>query len=54
MKTFILLLVPGLAVALNMFLDGMLFQYYSKKCNYDCSKCELWDCPAHHCNRKRK
>ena len=26
----------------------------SKKCNYDCSKCEDWHCNAHWCAKKRK
>lgn len=26
----------------------------SKKCNYDCSKCKIWDCPNHECLKHRK
>jgi len=24
-------------------------KYLAKKCNYDCSKCKVWDCQQHSC-----
>lgn len=54
MNKFILLLIPGLLYSIDMFIDGLFQQYYSKKCNYNCYKCEVWNCPSHYCNRKRE
>ncbi len=31
-----------------------MYKRYSKKCNYKCVNCKVWDCPAHYCNAKRK
>ena len=27
---------------------------WRKECNYDCSKCKVWDCDKHLCDHKRK
>lgn len=27
---------------------------WQKDCNYDCSKCKVWDCEMHDCMRRKK
>lgn len=34
-------------------IDLIFNKIYSKKCGYDCSKCNYWPCSAHVCNKKR-
>lgn len=50
---FLALLVIGFIEFINSLIFIRIYKYYSKKCNYDCSKCKCWDCPAHYCNSKR-
>lgn len=51
--TFTLLII-GFIGFIDSLIYIRMYEYYSKKCNYDCNKCKIWDCPAHHCNQKRR
>ena len=49
-----------------VFICGMLFESFNdflvepvrkrwrRKCNYDCSKCGVWDCDRHLCNEQKE
>jgi len=50
---FLAILLIGLIEFINSLIYIFMYKGYSKKCNYDCSKCKIWDCPAHYCNEKR-
>ena len=41
-------------ILFSFFSFSFYIMYLAKKCNYDCSKCKVFDCPSHYCNRKRK
>ena len=51
---FRLLLGLGFFEFLMSLIYIYMYKKESKKCNYHCSMCKIWDCPAHHCNKKRK
>lgn len=51
---FLVLLGIGLVEFINSLIYIFIYKIYSKKCNYDCSKCKTWDCPAHYCNEMSK
>lgn len=31
-----------------------IIKRWQKQCNYDCSKCKVWDCQYHICQEKKK
>lgn len=50
----------GILIGLGIYqliIDLWYIWYYkkeSKKCNYNCNNCKIWDCPNHWCKRYRK
>lgn len=49
----------GVVIASVSFLFESLFFYlhylfYSRRCEFDCSKCFVWDCQFHECARRRE
>lgn len=54
MNIFLILLCFGFTEFLISLLYIHMYKKQSKKCNYHCSMCKIWDCPAHHCNKQRE
>lgn len=53
MELITILAIFGIFGVLDFFIQDFFIYRYSRKANYDCSKCKLWDCPNHYCNKKR-
>lgn len=33
---------------------ALIRKKWKEECNYDCSKCRVWDCEAHDCIRQKE
>lgn len=53
-KNFIIGFILGtLFDLLNSLMVEPIRIRYRRNCNYDCSRCKVWDCDVHVCNRQK-
>ncbi len=45
-------LVFGVISTISNFIHKKIQEREGKKANYNCSKCQAWDCPAKECSKK--
>lgn len=53
-----IMFVAGLIYGATMNILFDLFVYplkrkWRRQCNYDCSKCKVWDCDRHYCLKQK-
>lgn len=49
-----ILLLFGIMGFIDSLFYIFIYKKESKKCNYHCSKCKVWNCPSHYCNKQRE
>lgn len=47
------LIIMGVFGLINDLFGIWLFKRYSKKANYNCENCKVWDCPNKECRKYR-
>lgn len=52
--TFFDVVIIVVAITIILFGFTLFNQYLANKANFDCSKCKVYDCPAHYCNSKKR
>lgn len=52
-KGLLLILYLGIVMIINDLIMLHFKRKDAKKCNYDCSKCKVYDCMSKECNKKR-
>lgn len=48
------LIIFGVFDLIRDLIDNYIVKKQSRKCDYDCLKCKIWDCPGKECLKYRK